>query len=109
MKHNNEHIVAKQCRVGFCSAKWKVKTWTRKDEAETVDYVLMACLTHDHSKEKEGREAKRMEKLKEDPERYANGQKRKGPERQKLERERQRRVYKRSVAQNVLVPRASKI
>ena len=50
MKHNNEHIVAKQCRVGFCSAKWKVKTWTRKDEAETVDYVLMACLTHDHSK-----------------------------------------------------------
>ena len=50
MKHNNEHIVAKQCRVGFCSAKWKVKTWTRKDDAETVDYVLMACLTHDHSK-----------------------------------------------------------
>ena len=50
MKHDNDHIVAKQCRVGSCGAKWKVKTWTRKDAAATVDYVLMACLTHDHFK-----------------------------------------------------------
>ena len=50
MKRDNKRIVAKQCRVRFCSAKWKVKTWTGKDDAETVDYVLMACLTHDHSK-----------------------------------------------------------
>ena len=50
MKHDNDRIVAKQCRVGSCGAKWKVKTWTRKDDAATVDYVLMACLTHDHFK-----------------------------------------------------------
>ena len=50
MKHDNDHIVAKQCRVGSCGAKWKVKTWTRKDAAATVDYVLIACLTHDHVK-----------------------------------------------------------
>ena len=49
-KHNNEKVVAYQCLVGFCSAKWKVKKWTRKDSAQTVDYVLLACLTHDHSK-----------------------------------------------------------